>query len=63
MNEYQRIAQLEEEGFFESANTCQKCGTLFMLKVRYYSIGDGWLTQFVYECPYCGNVEVESYTY
>jgi len=59
MNEVERIAELEDEGYFESVNMCHECGTFFMLKVDYLYRRDVKIVKFTYVCPHCNNVEIE----
>lgn len=59
MNEYQRIAELEDDGYVESINMCQECGTFLMRKVSYRYRRDVEVVRFTYECPHCGNAFVE----
>jgi len=55
MNEAERIADLEEEGYSESDRECRRCGTTLMYRERWQSIAGVYaFDEIQFECPHCG---------
>jgi RNase P subunit RPR2 len=63
MKEVERIAELEDEGYLESASMCQKCGTFLMLRIYRRIRHDVIYHDFDYVCPHCGNRQEEHYNH
>lgn len=56
-SEVERIAELEDDGYFESIRECPECGGDFMVKITrkpFRRESDVIIVRFHYVCPFCG---------
>lgn len=59
-HEFERIAELENEGYMEGTQVCPECGTNLMEFSHMVFVDDeGCVEGVSRECPYCGFMDVQ----